>query len=105
MMPILPSSLATARYAAGILVCLASHAFCQEARLDRSCTPPLSELQTRLLQKWAEGPDSLRNFVYIRRQILQLDIYETMSWAEAVSAAHAACLKSLEGPVEATRSQ
>src|SRR5690349_14818011 len=53
----------------------------QEARLDRDCTPHLTQMQQRLFQKAEEGPDALRNFIFIRRAIVQVDTYGTAVWA------------------------
>ena len=55
----------------------------------------MTPLQHRLYQKADEGPGVLRDYLFIRRGILQLDIYETGGWADAVKQARAVCIKRL----------
>ena len=52
-----------------------------DVRLDAQCQPHLSLLQHRLLQKAAEGPDRLRQFVWMTRGIYGLNIEE--EWSRA----------------------
>jgi len=68
-------------------------AMAQNASSSATCGPQFSGLQERLYQKAGEGPDALRDFIFIRRGILQLDVYETASWADSVSQERAACMK------------
>ena len=56
-----------------------------------TCEPTLSPLQQRLLQRADEGPATLRNFIFSRRAILQLDTNELMTWAEKVQDTRATC--------------
>jgi hypothetical protein len=84
-----------ARCAALVSALAAQPAMAQEAKLDRECTPHLTSIQQRLYQKASEGPDALRNFIFIRRAILQVDTYETAVWAASLSRAHAACMKKV----------
>ena len=80
---------------ASLMLALAAHpVMAQEARLDKDCTLQLTNAQQRLYQKANEGPDALRDFIFIRRAILQVDTYETAIWAAALSGAHVACLKT-----------
>jgi len=67
----------------------------QATQLDASCTPKMTPLQQRLYQKGNEGPGVLRNFIFIRRGIYQLDIFETAEWVNAVNAARVACVNKV----------
>jgi hypothetical protein len=68
-------------------------ALAQDTTINGDCVPQMTGLQERLYQKANEGPDVLRNFMFIRRGILQLDPYETAAWASSVHQARAACMK------------
>ena len=70
----------------------------QEVRVDANCVPQMTRLEARLYQKASEGPDALRDFIWIRRGIYQLDIMETATWASGVNAAQSAC-KTIAGSV------
>ncbi len=70
-------------------------AMARDAAVDAACEPHLSPLQQRIYQKANAGPAALRDFIYIRRGILQLDIYETAEWAASVSAKRASCMKGV----------
>lgn len=83
-----------ARYAALALAIAGTPVMAQEAGIDASCTPQLTHTQQRLYQKASEGTDALRNFIFIRRAILQVDTYETAIWAASISGARLACLKN-----------
>ena len=63
----------------------------QDVALDATCAPLLTHQQRRLYEKANAGTDVLRQFVFIRRAILQVDVYETATWAESLNAARAAC--------------
>jgi len=79
---------------AALLAALAAHpVMAQEVSLGRDCAPQLTSMEQRLYQKANEGPDALRNFIFIRRAILQVDTYETAIWAVAVSRARVSCMK------------
>ncbi|MGH8795832.1 MAG: hypothetical protein ACREXI_02140 [Caldimonas sp.] len=79
-----------------VVAALASGAaMAQDAGVDAACAPQLSPLQQRIYQKANAGPAALRDFIYIRRGILQLDIYETAEWAASVNAKRASCMKGL----------
>ena len=65
----------------------------QTVDIDADCVPQLTRQQQRLHQKAAEGADALRQFIFIRRAILQVDTYETATWAESLDEARAACLQ------------
>ena len=56
-----------------VLAALASGAVMAQNTSSTACAPQLTHLQERLYQKAGEGPDALRDFVFIRRGILQLD--------------------------------
>ena len=68
-------------FALAALAAAAPPAHAAEARLDAQCQPHLSPLQHRLLQKAAEGPDRLRQFVWMTRGIYGLNIEE--EWSRA----------------------
>jgi hypothetical protein len=77
-----------------VLSTLASGAaLAQDAGFGATCGPQLTHLQERLYQKAGEGPDALRDFMFIRRGILQLDVTETADWAASVNQERAACMK------------
>jgi hypothetical protein len=63
----------------------------QDVALDATCAPLLTHQQRRLYEKANAGTDALRQFVFIRRAILQVDVYETATWAESLNAARATC--------------
>jgi len=73
---------------------LATATAAKGVEFDANCAPKLARLEQRLYQKANEGADALRSFMWIRRAIFQLDIYETGTWANEVNAARAACLKT-----------
>ena len=66
-------------------------AMAQDVALDATCAPLLTHQQQRLYEKANAGTDALRQFVFIRRAILQIDVYETATWAGSVNAARATC--------------
>ena len=68
-------------------------ALAQDTTINVDCVQQMTGLQDRLYQKANEGPDVLRDFMFIRRGILQLDTYETAAWASSVNEARAACMK------------
>ena len=81
---------------AALVAGLAAHsAMAQQARLDSDCKPQLTLAQDRLYQQADEGTESLRRFIFIRRAILQVDVYEAAVWADSVRRARAACMKQV----------
>ena len=76
-----------------LLCTVACAAFGQTSGTDSCAVPAMSSINTRLYQKAGEGPDTLRRFMDIRRHMLQLDIMETMQWAEGVDQARRSCLR------------
>jgi hypothetical protein len=66
----------------------------QTVALDTNCIPQLTRQQERLYQKANDGTDALRQFIFIRRAVLQVDIYETAAWAESIGQARAACVRA-----------
>jgi len=75
-----------------VLAALAADAvMAQDVRLDATCAPLLTQQQRRLYEKANAGTAALRQFVFIRRAFLQVDVYETAIWAESVNAARADC--------------
>jgi hypothetical protein len=89
------SSISRACGALALTLLFAGAAMAQGTTLDAACTPQMTRLLQRLYQKAEEGPGVLRDFIDIRRRILQLDIYETAVWAESVTEARAACMKKV----------
>jgi hypothetical protein len=79
-----------------ILAALAADAvMAQDVALDATCAPLLSHQQRRLYEKANAGTDALRQFVFIRRAILQVDVYETATWAGSLNEARAVCRASI----------
>ena len=68
-------------------------ALAQDTTIDVDCVPQMTGLQQRLYQKAKDGPGVLREFMFIRRGILQLDTYETAAWASSVNEARTVCIK------------
>ena len=66
-------------------------AMAQDVALDATCAPMLTHEQQRLYEKANAGTDALRQFVFIRRAILQVDVYETATWAGSLNEARAVC--------------
>jgi hypothetical protein len=59
--------------AALILAALAGETvMAQTVELDANCVPQLARQQQRLYQKANDGTDALRQFIFIRRAILQV---------------------------------
>ena len=65
----------------------------QDTAIKVNCGSQLTALQQRLYQKAEDGPDALRQFIFIRRGILQIDTYETAAWANSVNERRAACMR------------
>jgi hypothetical protein len=79
-----------------VLAVLASGtAMAQDSGTAAACAPQLSPLQARLYQKAVDGTGALRDFLYIRRGILQLDVTQTAEWAASVSQDRSACMKKV----------
>jgi hypothetical protein len=74
-------------------------AVAQTVEIDAACAPQLTRQQQRLYQKATDGTDALRQFIFIRRAMLQVDTYETASWAESLDEARAACLRKRSAAV------
>ena len=87
-----PSLHLTSACFAFVLAALAvDAAMAQNVALDATCALLLTHQQRRLYEKANAGTDALRQFVFIRRAILQVDVYETATWAGSVNAAVAVC--------------
>jgi hypothetical protein len=88
--------------AALVLATLAGEAvMAQTVELDANCAPQLTRQQERLYQKANDGIDALRQFVFIRRAILQVDVYDTATWAESLNAARGSCVQRRAAAVTA----
>ena len=72
----------------------ASAPWASPVTVDASCKPYVTNLEARLVQKAAEGPDNFRNFLFMRRGIYGLDIGEAADRVRAIEAARGACVKS-----------
>jgi hypothetical protein len=84
-----------AGFAASILCALSAGAvMAQDVGLDANCAPLLTHRQQRLYDKANDGTPALSQFVFIRRAILQVDVYETATWAESLNAARASCTRN-----------
>jgi hypothetical protein len=81
-------------FVASSIAATASVAMAQGASADK-CAPQMSSLEHRLYQKTGEGPDALRNFIFIRRGIYQLNMIDVQSWASGVDAIRATCMKTV----------
>src|SRR4030095_14903315 len=71
----------------------ASAPWASPVTVDASCKPYVTNLEARLVQKAAEGPDNFRNFIFIRRGIYGLDMRESADRVREIEAARHACLK------------
>ena len=54
----------------------------------------MSSLQRRMVAKAAEGSDALREFLWIRRGILQLDMISAVDWLDQQRNAQQGCLSA-----------
>ena len=75
-------------------------AMAQDVALDATCAPLLTHQQRRLYEKANAGIDVLRQFVFIRRAILQVDVYETATWAGSLNVARANCSSGVSDAAE-----
>jgi hypothetical protein len=78
--------------AAGCLLAT-SVVMARDVQLDAACVPQLTNLEHRLYQLAGAGPDALRQFIWSRRGIYQLDALDTATWVGDVDAARSACVK------------
>jgi hypothetical protein len=79
----------------GVAGCLlaSSVVMARDVQLDAACVPQLTNLEHRLYQLAGDGPDALRQFMWTRRGIYQLDLLDTAAWVGDVDAARSACVK------------
>ena len=65
-----------------------------------SCPPaqPMTPLQRRIVAKAAQGPDALRDFVFITRGVYQLDMASTAAWLEEERDGQRACRAAMATP-------
>lgn len=63
------------------------------ASTPESCPPAqaMTSLQHRIVAKAAQGPDALRDFVFITRGIYQLDMASTAAWLDEARESRRAC--------------
>jgi hypothetical protein len=59
--------------------------------VDASCTPQVTPLEARLVQKAEQGPDALRQFIFIRRGMLTLDMREVADRVRSIEDVRATC--------------
>ena len=71
---------------AASLLLAAATAHAGPVSVDPSCNPRITQLEARLVQKAAQGPDVFRNFVVMRRDIWQLDVRESADKMEQLRA-------------------
>jgi hypothetical protein len=89
------NSLRTASWCAALVltVLVARVAKAEDIVIAADCLPRLTAQQQRLYDHANAGTDSLRQFIFIRRAILQVDVYETAVWAASVDAARVSCVQ------------
>jgi hypothetical protein len=58
----------------------------------------MTPLQRRIVAKAAQGPDALRDFVYITRGVYQLDMAATAAWLDEERDSERACRAALATP-------
>jgi hypothetical protein len=90
----------TAIAASLVLAAAAAHA--GPVSVDSSCNPRITQIEARLVQKAAQGPDALRNFVVMRHDIWQLDVRGSADRVREIEAARAGCLSAASAAPEAT---
>ncbi len=78
-----------------LILLFSGAAMAQGVGLDAACNPQMTHVQQRLYDQAEIGTDALREFMFTRRGILQRDVYETATWAEAVRGARFFCRKEL----------
>ena len=75
------------RYVATVAFSIFSYAvMAQSAPAADACGHALSAFQKHLYTHYLEGPDSLRDFVFIGRGVHPLDVYAADAWARNVEA-------------------
>ena len=70
----------------------------QGVSVDATCTPQITPLETRLVQKASQGPDALRQFIFIRRSMLTLDMREVADRVRAIEDARGTCQQLSTAP-------
>jgi len=63
----------------------------QGVSVDATCAPQVTQFEARLVQKAAQGPDALRQFIFIRRSMFTLDMREVADRVHAIEDARSAC--------------
>jgi len=63
----------------------------QGVSVDATCAPQVTQFEARLVQKAAQGPDALRQFIFIRRSMFTLDMREVADRVRAIEDARGAC--------------
>jgi hypothetical protein len=65
---------------------------------DRDCAPaPPGFVQRRVLEKAAQGPAALRQYIFITRSLYGLDMDESLAFVERVRSEQAACRRGATG--------
>ena len=72
----------------------------QGVSVDATCTPQVTGLEARLVQKAEQGPDALRQFIFIRRSLYTLDMREVADRVRAIEDARGACQQMSALPKE-----
>jgi hypothetical protein len=68
----------------------------REVEFDANCRPQFTAVEQRLFDMSREGVGTLRQYLFARRAIYDLPIYETAVWAEQIFQRHVQCLIALE---------
>lgn len=77
-----------------VLLCAGTGAVvAQTSGGDPCALPPMTSTQARLYQKAGDGWDGLRQYMWIRRSILQMDVTATADWVHGLDKARHACLQ------------
>ena len=74
-----------------LTVLVARPAKAEDILFGADCAPLFTAQQQRLYDRARVSTDSLRQFMFIRRAILQLDVHETAIWAASIDAARVSC--------------
>jgi len=72
----------------------------QGVSVDATCAPQVTQFEARLVQKAAQGPDALRQFIFIRRSIFTLDMREVADRVHAIEDARAGCRQLAASPAD-----
>lgn len=77
------------------LAAVVHDATAREVTFGPDCVPVLTALEHKLLDVAETDTGALRRYLFARRAIYDLPIYETAVWAERVGQQRNACLRAL----------